>query len=172
MNLEFVALDDSRVAEAFGVLGIVGQWLESLGRRQRISKTTYDSYLQWQSEQANFVVTQEDKIIGLVTLRNEQLDDWPDHVRGPQLMLRALATHPDHQGKGVGGFAIRETIAGPGKGQLIFLDCVSDSLPDYYATFGFVPVARQIKTFEDGESFDITLMQFDAQAVGKDIIRT
>lgn len=167
MDLKLSALEDSRVEEAFGVLKQVGDWLESHGRRQRISNTSFESYAQWQSEHANFVVTQANQIIGLVTLRSEHLDDWPDWSNlGPVLMLRALATHPDHQGRGVGAFAIRESINVVGTRKAIFLDCVSDSLPEYYAKFGFAPVGQQVKAYPDGEVYDITLMQLGPQSVG------
>lgn len=162
MSLKFSALQDSRVEEAFEVLKHVGKWLESQGRHQRISNTPFETYAQWQSEHANFVVTQHDEIIGLVTLRIERLDDWPAHsLLAPVIMLRALATHPGHQGKGVGAFAIRESIKRSGVGNTIFLDCVSDSLPQYYTKFGFTPVDQQVKTYPDGETYDITLMQLD-----------
>jgi predicted N-acetyltransferase YhbS len=164
MKLTFSALGDAQVEQAFGVLQQVGDWLESQGRRQRISNTSFECYSQWQSEHANFVVTEANEIIGLVTVRSELLEDWPDWLSlGPVLMLRALATHPDHQGRGVGALAIRESIQRSGSGQSIFLDCVSDSLPAYYARFGFQPVSQQIKVYPDGEIYDITLMQLAQQ---------
>ncbi len=162
MNLEFSALDDSRVEEAYLVLKQVGDWLQLRGFRQRISRTSFAEYAHWQSEHANFVVTQAGVIVGLVTLRHEHLDDWPDYSNlGAVLMLRALATHPEHQGRGVAAFAIRESINECSHGKPVFLDCVSDTLPEYYAKSGFKTVGRQIRTYADCESYDITLMRLE-----------
>jgi predicted N-acetyltransferase YhbS len=167
MDLMLSPLEDSRVEEAFGVLKQVGNWLESHGRRQRIANISFESYAKWQSEHANFVVTQANEIIGLVTLRSEHLDDWPDWSGlGPVFMLRALATHPAHQGRGVAAFAIRESIKVLKTRKAIFLDCVSDSLPEYYAKFGFARVGQQVKVYPDGEVYDITLMQLVTTPIG------
>lgn len=159
MSFEFSSLDESRTHEAFEVLRCVGNWLDSRGIRQRISQTTIESYLQWQSEQANYVVSEGRQVIGLITIRQERLEDWPRFLDlGPVTMLRALATHPDFQGRGVGAFAIQQSLRRFNV-QPIFLDCVSDTLPSYYARFGFESVDRQQKTYPDGDTYDITLMR-------------
>ncbi len=161
MSLTFSLLDDSRVEESFAVLGRVGAWIETQGRRQRISKTTLQTYRQWQSEGANYVVIEAGQIVGLITLRLESLDDWPEFLTlGRVPMIRALATHPDHRGKEVGAFAIREAIKRCGEKTAIYLDCVSDFLPAYYATLGFVPIDEQRRQYPDGEWYDITLMRY------------
>lgn len=159
MSFEFSVLSDDRTFEAFAVLRQVGNSLVARGLRQRISQTTIESYLQWQSENANYIVSERNQIIGLVTLRFESLVDWPKFLTlGPVTMLRALATHPEHQGRGVGAFAIHNSIQ-TSDAQPIFLDCVSDSLPAYYARFGFEAVDRRIKSYPDGDAYDITLMR-------------
>jgi GNAT superfamily N-acetyltransferase len=160
MSLKFIALDDSRCEESFAVLDSVARWIQQQGRRQRISKISLPTYRQWQSEGANYVVTENDQIVGLVTLRNELLKDWPNFLSlGTVPMLRALATHPDHRGKGVGGFAIGEAAKLCYPRTAIYLDCVSEFLPNYYAQYGFVAIAEQRRNYPDDELYDITLMQ-------------
>lgn len=163
MTRSFSVLNDSRVDEAFAVLQLVGRNIQSQGRRQRISNTTLDTYRLWQREHANFVVTDgpDGPIIGLVTLRDEQLDDWPSFVElGPVPMLRGLATHPEYLRQGIGDFAVRKSIETRPTGTTIYLDCVSGFLPSYYGRLGFQPVARQQQGDETEGSYDITLMQF------------
>jgi GNAT superfamily N-acetyltransferase len=173
MSLVFEKLDDSELEDGFAVLAKVGQWLESQGRRQRISKTTFETYSQWQIEKSNFAVKLGERIVGLVTLRFEKLEDWPD-VELPRtaLMIRALATDPEFQGMGVGRFALIQALIPYSSfprtidlstnfrsGTPVYLDCVSDTLPGYYETFGFERLCRHLKTFDDGETFDVTLMR-------------
>jgi predicted N-acetyltransferase YhbS len=156
----FSLLDDDRVDDAFAVLQSVGRWLESRGRRQRISKTTRASYLQWQSEKANFVVQEAGEIVGLVTLRRESLVDWPAHAeRGPVWMLRGLATHPGHRNRGIGALAVRQAVE-LANSKDVYLDCVSDFLPDYYQQLGFEKIDQQHRSDSDNDSFDITLMRY------------
>lgn len=167
MSRSFMLLDDDRVDEAFAVLQLVGRTIESSGRRQRISKTTLVTYRTWQTQRANFIVTDDSRgsIIGLVTLCDERLDDWPDFLElGPVAMIRALATHPDHVRTGIGDFAIRCAIEAHDKKKsekqtAIYLDCVSGFLPSYYARLGFVTFAQQIREFDGDGALDITLMQ-------------
>lgn len=163
MPLLFSQLDESRVDEAFSVLQRVGRHIEAKGRRQRISNTTRGTYCEWQAEHANYVVTAElnGPIVGLVTLRNERLDDWPEFApTGSVPMLRALATHPEHHGEGIGEFAVRQAIALCTTGTTIYLDCVSDFLPEYYGKLGFKVVAQQVRGDGHDEQYDITLMTY------------
>jgi predicted N-acetyltransferase YhbS len=161
MSFRFSLLDDSQVEEAFAILRRVGQWNRSQGRRQRISNMTLAMYQHWQSEHANFVITERDKIVGLVTLRRESLDDWPAHVRlGKAWMLRGLATHPEHRHRGVGAFAVRQAVHWVNQREDIYLDCVSDFLPDYYEALGFEKIDRQILLDPGNDGLDITLMRY------------
>ena len=161
MTLKLSRLDDSRVDESFEVLNQVAKWIQSQGRRQRIANTTLEVYRKWQSEKSNFIVTEDDKIVGIVTLRTETLVDWPDQVAiGPIQMIRALATHPEHRGKGIGEFAMREVILQSANGNPVYLDCVSGFLPEYYANLGFSVVQEQIRDYGEEGSFPITLMRY------------
>ena len=166
MSRQFLPLSDDRVEEAFTLLQAVAKSIQAQGRRQRISKTSLDTYRRWQAEQANYAVTDSDEIIGLLTLRREPLVDWPDFLQlGPVWMLRALATHPDHGGEGVGVWAVPEAIKLCGAGELIYLDCVTEFLPGYYGQLGFKPIARQDRRYSaDNETYDITLMRYDGDA--------
>ena len=129
MSLKLVPTPDDRADEAFRILQLVGRHLEALGRRQRISQISWPTYRRWQNENANYVVTRQDQIVGLVTLRREQLDDWPGFRHwGVVWMLRGLATHPDQHGQGIGAFAVRSAIELCASSPL-YLDCVSDFLP-------------------------------------------
>ena len=160
MSLTFSILDDSRVEESFAVLDRVAHWIQEQGRRQRISKITLPTYRQWQSERANYVVTDNDQIVGLVTLRHELLEEWPDFWSlGSVPMLRALATHPDHRGKSIGGFAIGEAAKLCVECSAIYLDCISEFLPSYYALLGFVAIAEQRRNYPNDDPYDITLMR-------------
>jgi predicted N-acetyltransferase YhbS len=74
-------------------------------------------------------------------------------------MLRALATHPDHFGKGIGGFTVSEAI-GQCSGDPSFLDCVSESLPSFYNRQGFEAIGKQIRSYPDEvQPYNITLMR-------------
>lgn len=164
MSYSFSRLPESRVEEAFAVLQRVAKSIEAKGRRQRISKTSLDTYRSWQAEQANYIVTKGDEIIGLITIRRELLVDWPEFVKlGPVWMVRALATHPDHRGKGVGAVAMREAINLCGGKESIYLDCVSEFLPSYYEQLGFTSIARQDQTCTDGKTYDISLMRYKSE---------
>lgn len=142
--------------EAYGLLEQVGQWLQSLGRRQRVSRITRETYAAWQADECNYVVLDGHTIAGILTLRTEQLLDWPE-VSGGVPFLRALATHPLYRGRGVGRAGVEFAIdkAAP---DALYLDCVSDFLPDYYASVGFEPIGRRVIEEPDGR-WDITLMR-------------
>ncbi len=162
MSFVFSQLLDSRVEEAFALLHLVAKSIQSQGRSQRISKTSLDTYRNWQAEKANYIVTEDDQIIGLLTCRRELLEHWPDFIDlGPIWMLRAIATHPDHGGKGVGTLAVSEAVKRCGVGEPTYLDCVSEFLPSYYQKLGFEPIGQQVRSYPDGESYDITLMRYD-----------
>ena len=166
MCFTFSLLADSQVNDSFSVLARVVDHLMATGRRQRISKTGFDTYSQWQSERANYVVQDAGQIVGLVTLRQEFLEEWPEvHSLGRVPMIRALATDPAHRGKGIGAFALREAMKRCGQHEPIYLDCVSDFLPTYYASFGFTPVAQQWRDYPDDAPYHITLMRAAPQIV-------
>jgi predicted N-acetyltransferase YhbS len=161
MSFGFSLLDDSQVEAAFAVLQRVGRWNRSQGRHQRISNMTLAVYQQWQSEHANHIVTEGNQIVGLVTLRRESLDDWPDYaLLGKVLMLRGLATDPEHRHRGVGAFAVRRAVQLGDEREDIYLDCVSNFLPDYYETLGFEKIDRQILSDPIDDGLDITLMRY------------
>ena len=160
MCFTFSLLDDSRVNESFTILELAARWLGQKGRRQRIAHITRPIYQKWQSKRANFIVTEQDQIVGIATLRQEPLDEWPEfYSLGTVYMIRALATHPDHRGKGIGEFAIREIIKRCGNSSAVYLDCVNDFLPRYYEKLGFHVIARQQRQYHDDEAYDIVLMQ-------------
>ena len=148
---------DGEFSDAFAVLQSVAQWLRAKGRRQRISATTLETYSKWQEAGQNYAVIEGQTIVGVFTLCHEVLTDWPD-VAPPHAVpfLRALATHPDHRGKGVGALAL-ESAGELSGSEPLYLDCVSDFLPTYYSLHGFEPVQRQQRTYPDGD-YDITLM--------------
>ena len=148
---------DTDVEDAYDVLRVVAEWLKSLGRRQRISATSFDTYLRWQSAGANWIVREDADMAGVFTVIPETLDVWPS-VTEEVPVLRALATHPDWRGRGVGAFGIEAALEIARPHELLYLDCVSDFLPSYYAAHGFEKVARQDRTI-DGEPWDITLMR-------------
>ena len=157
MALHVERTTDARFDEAFDLLSAVGKWLEAKGRRQRISATTQETYARWQAAEQNYVVLDDTTIVGIFTVCDEILNDWLDFVPNtPVPFLRALATHPDYRGCGVGsaGIAAAINMVAP---RPLYLDCVSDFLPDYYAANGFQEVARQVRTYPDGD-YDITLM--------------
>ena len=70
------------------------------------------------------------------------------------------ATRPSFRGKGVGTAAMNHILGNLSKGESIFLDCVSEFVPEYYAGFGFTAVARQKLPFDDGVPIDVTLMKY------------
>ena len=148
---------DREFKNAFAVLQSVAQWLKAKGRRQRISATTLETYSKWQEAGRNYAVIEGQTIVGVFTLCHEVLSDWPD-VAPPHAVpfLRALATQPDHRGKGVGALALESADELSGS-EPLYLDCVSDFLPTYYSQHGFEPVQRQQRTYSDGD-YDITLM--------------
>ena len=163
--LKFQPLPDCRIHESFLVLQTVGARIKESGRRQRISHITFETYLRWQQERANFIVTDDSDIAGLVTIRNEELKDWPKYIGlGRVQMVRGLATNPDFRGQRVGQFALTELIKQFGK-QPIFLDCVTGFLPSYYAKFGFkvlceATVSRPTRT--GCLQYEICLMKYHA----------
>lgn len=160
MNLHFNLLNDERITDAYAVLKLVGKAIEAAGRRQRISKLTFETYEQWHHERANYIVTLENAIVGLVTLRRETLQGWSDVEDCEDAwMLRALATHPDYQGKGIGSFAVRRAVQSLDTNQIVYLDCVSAYLPGFYKRLGFDEISQQPRLF-DGAEYDVTLMRY------------
>ncbi len=160
MRQQFLTLPDSRVDEAYAVLQRVAEAIRARGRRQRIAQTSLETYRQWQSDKANYIVTEDDRIAGLLTLCRETLSAW-QHVVGASKtrMLRALATHPDYSGRRIGEFAVNSALTLIEPDEYVYLDCVSGFLPDYYAKLGFETVARQDHRDDDGSDWDITLMR-------------
>ena len=160
MSFAFLPLEDSRLDESFDLLNRVARWLERQGRKQRIAQVTLPTYQQWQSERTNYVVMENDQIVGIATLRKERLDEWPEFQSlGPVYLIRALATHPDHRGKGIGEFAVNEAIKCCTNQSHIYLDCVNDFLPSYYMGLGFEVIAQQHRLYSNNDSFSIVLMR-------------
>ncbi|MHC4992940.1 MAG: GNAT family N-acetyltransferase [Planctomycetota bacterium] len=160
MELRIEPVHDDEVDTAFAVLHDVAAWLESRGRRQRISSTSLETYRRWQAEGGNYAVRAGDDWAGIFSVVHEPLRDWPlIPVDGEVPWLRALATHPDHRGRGVGAFAVAAALAMVPVGKMLWLDCVSDFLPDYYAGLGFETVARQVRDYPGDGAYDITLMR-------------
>ena len=160
MNLTFSRLDDSEINVAFDVLKQVIADIQVKGRRQRIVDTTFADYQAWQAEAANFVVKLDDEIVGLVTVRREILEGWSDFVQlGSVIMLRALATHPNHRGQQIGEFAVVSAVQKIGD-ESVYLDCVDGFLPDYYERLGFQVVARQQRQSSDSAELDLCLMKY------------
>ena len=159
---------DQEFDDAFAVLQSVANWLQAKGRRQRISATTLETYAAWQAAGQNYAVLEDQTIVGVFTLCYEVLTDWPNVAPSHTVpFLRALATHPDHQGKGVGVLALKSAGELSGS-EPLYLDCVSDFLPTYYSQHGFEPVQRQQRTYSDGD-YDITLMVRTSQATSRRI---
>jgi GNAT superfamily N-acetyltransferase len=145
----------------FDVLKKVAVWLEQKGRRQRIAKTTFDTYMMWQEDDANYVVLDRVEIVGVFSLPRERLNDWPmADIEEPVVWLRALATDPAHQKKGVGAFAVKEALKLVASPEPLYLDCVSDFLPGYYESLGFETIASQARRYAgEDQPFDITLLR-------------
>ncbi len=147
----------SQFDAAFGVLGRVGKWLERKGRHQRIGLTSRSTYESWQAAGWNHVVLHDQTIVGVFSLCRVTLTDWqnsaPTH---PVMFLRALAADPDWRGCGVGAFGVAAAVelASP---QAVWLDCVSDFLPDYYSRLGFHRINRRMILAGDQE-YDVSLM--------------
>ncbi len=162
MNGLRVRLVVRRETEAtFSVLKRVAAWLEQKGRRQRISKTILDTYMMWQEDDANYVVLDGVEIAGVFSIPRERLDEWPMvDIEEPVVWLRALATDPAHQKKGVGAFAVKEALKLVASPEQLYLDCVSGFLPGYYKSLGFETVACQTRRYAgEDQPFDITLLR-------------
>ena len=168
VTFNFSRLDQARLDEAFQIFQQVGQHLSATGSRQRIGQTTRADYQSWQDEKANYIVTtnsvldsiQIDPIVGVVTLRQEVLVQWPNQNHlGQVSMLRGLAIHPDYQGQRVGTFAVEQLLKCNPDCRPVFLDCVVSSLPGFYETLGFEAVDRQLLKTADIGALDICLMK-------------
>jgi len=157
LHLRTQPTSQSQFDAAFGVLARVGTWLERKGRHQRIGLTSRGTYESWQTAGWNHVVLHDHTIVGVFSLCHVTLADWQDSAPAhPVPFLRALATDPDWSGCGVGAFGIAAAIdvAAP---QAVWLDCVSDFLPDYYSRHGFHRINRRIIHADDQE-YDVSLM--------------
>lgn len=160
MQWQLSRLPESRVSEAYDVLQQVAEAIRARGRRQRISQTSLETYRQWQADDACFILTEHQHIIGLVTLCREVLSAWQDVVgTAPVPMIRALAVHPDHSGRGVGSFTLNHILTRIDRREWVYLDCVSGFLPDYYAAHGFERMERREHDDADGVRWDITLLR-------------
>lgn len=162
MNRLSVRLVIRREAEAaFSVIKRVAVWLAQKDRRQRIANTDFDTYMRWQDDKVNYVVLDGKEIAGVFSLPRERFDEWSMvDVKEPVVWLRALATDPAHQKKGVGAFAVNEALNLIASPEPLYLDCVSDFLPGYYESLGFETIARQTRRYPgEDQPFDITLMR-------------
>jgi GNAT superfamily N-acetyltransferase len=152
-------IERSGTDAAFALLQSVARWLDGRGRRQRIAATSFETYLGWQASESNWGLFDDDELAAIFTLVREPLHDWPDiPVDGAVPWLRALAVDPTRRGHGLGTTAVGAALELVDVSEQLYLDCVSDFLPDYYASHGFEHVARQVRTYPDGE-YDITLMR-------------
>ena len=164
------------------VLQNVANWLTEIGRKQRISATSFETYRHWHDDGCNFGVFSRnakgpDTIAGIFTLVAEPMDDWPGILVNQQndrafkldsnssrtqkvKWLRALATDPNFRGHDIGRFAIGWILDSLENGQAVYLDCVSDFLPEYYESNGFTLLERKLKTNNDGTQIDITLLRY------------
>ena len=160
-NLSVRRVLDEETEAAFSVLVRVAAWLEHKGRRQRISKTTLETYMMWQKRGANYAVLDDGLILGVFSLPREPLYEWPKvAIKEPVAWLRALATDPDHHRKGIGTFAVAKALQTVGPPEPLYLDCVSDFLPSYYESLGFETVACQTRTYpEEEHPLDMTLLR-------------
>lgn len=160
MSLTFSLLDESQVAESYALIGLAANWLQQHGRQQRVANITLPVYRQWQTKRANYAVTENQQVVGIVTLLEELLVEWPEfRSLGAVSMIRALVTHPNHRRKGIGIFALNEAIKQAGEERNVYLDCVNDFLPAYYSQLGFEVVAQQKRYYSNDHSYDIVLMR-------------
>lgn len=138
MNLTVQPVTAETFEASWRVLTAAVAWVKSEGRRQRISNLTRQTYMNWQQQAVNFSVWKGEFIAGVFSLPVEPLLDWPSHDTGQAaIWLRALATHPDFRGIGVGRFAIEFALNRIGVGTGLYLDCVDGFLPGYYQEMGF-----------------------------------
>ena len=138
MNLTVQPVTAETLEASWNVLTDAVAWTKSQGRRQRISNITIQNYMNWQSRAVNFAVWREGCIAGVFSLPTQSFQSWPSHDTGkPVVWLRALATHPDFRGIGIGRFAIQCALVRIGCGTNLYLDCVAGFLPGYYQEMGF-----------------------------------
>jgi len=161
MSLRVRCVLDHEAEAAFAVLKRVSVWLEQLGRRQRIAKTTFDTYMLWQNSGVNYVVVDDLEIAGIFSLPYEPLTEWRTtlDIEEPVAWLRALATDPAHRRKGIGALAVSHALEVRSPAA-IYLDCVSGFLPSYYGSLGFEVIGTQTRQYPDEDHiYDITLMK-------------
>ena len=159
-EFEFRRLQPGEVMAAEDLLRQVAGEIRKAGRRQRVAETTREMLEQWQREQALWGVLDRRELLGVVAMRRETLLNWPDWVHlGPQWMVRGLATAPAHRGKSVGRFAMQRLL-NRWVSEPVYLDCVSQFLPEFYAGLGFRELARREQMFSDGRPIEIVLMKW------------
>lgn len=85
----------------------------------------------------------------------------------PARYLYAVATDPDHRGKGYAKQLLREIIA---EGNPVFLRPMSPSLFEFYKDAGFVPFSpyRELQGEAQGDSAGITTLLPDAYLAARD----
>ena len=155
MNLTVQPVTAETFEASWNVLTDAVAWTKSQGRRQRISNITRQTYMNWQSQAVNFSVWRAECITGVFSLPTQSFQSWPSHDTGkPAVWLRALATHSDYRGIGIGGFAIQFALFSIGCGTNLYLDCVAGFLPEYYQKMGFEFLDEQ-KT----DGYEIVLMR-------------
>ncbi len=158
MQLRCARTRNDQLDEAFRIIQLTGQWLEQIGSQQRVGATSRETYEHWQERGENFVVLDEETVVGVFSLCRQNMEDWPDATPDePVLCLRALTTHPAHRGRQIGSTAIQHALRLCGTERL-YLDCVVGFLPDYYAAHGFEQVGRQVLEHPEAD-YDVILMR-------------
>ncbi len=159
-DLTIRLLEQAEVNSAFELLQATGQWLASMGKRQRIANTPLSSLQTWQSLGQLYGVFVDSEPAGIFALTVEQFQDWLDFQHlGEATWLRALATHPQYRGMDIGSTAIRYSLKILGTDSPLYLDCVAGFLPQYYARHGFEKLATQDREYTNDGRYRIVLMK-------------
>ena len=160
-DLSFCSLPDELFDSAYQVMTKVADEIRASGRKQRVAKIGEHTYKKWQAENANFVALFQGNIVGLATLRDEFLSDWPDYQSlGQVKMLRGLVTNPDFRGSRIGERFVGWILENLAVNDTVYLDCVAGFLPNYYQKLGFELIAkRENVTDSQGISYNICLMR-------------
>lgn len=159
MLFQIEQISDKQLNLVVELLKSAAEWLEQKGRLQRVGNTSLETFEKWQRTACNYGVFNESGLVGIFSLPVENFQDWPEFSEAaPAVWLRALATHPTYRGQGVGEFAVKSALDIAGADKPVYLDCVSDFLPEYYGRLGFQKLAEQERKFEKEGRLAITLM--------------